>query len=219
MLRLSQKTYIDCVLKRFYIQSCYPRKASIVKGDKFSKDQCPRNDYERNKMKTTPYASAMGSLMYAQVCTHPDTTFVVGVLGRYLSNPGLSHWRAAKKVMRYLQGTKDLMLTYRRTNTLDIVGFSDVDYAGYMDDNKSTSCYIFMMVGGAVLWKSVKQTLITSSTMEAKYIACYKATCHTIWLQNFVLASGVVDSISRPLPQPYLSLRTLGALLAPSILI
>ena len=72
--------------------------------------------------------------MYAQVCTRPDIAFVVGMLGRYLSNPKSQHWKAAKKVLRYLQGTKDLMLTYRRTNILDVVGFCDVDFAGYIND-------------------------------------------------------------------------------------
>ena len=88
--------------------------------------------------------------MHAHVCTRPDVAFVVGMLGRYLSNPGSQHWKAAKKVLRYLQGTKDLMLTYRCTNILDVVGFCDADFAGYIDDKKSTMGYIFMMVGGAV---------------------------------------------------------------------
>ena len=83
----------------------------------------------------------------------------------------------AKKVLRYLQGTKDLMLTYRRTDTLDVDGFSDSDYASCLDDKKSTSTYIFMMVERDVSWKSVKRTLIASSTMEEKYVACYEATC------------------------------------------
>ena len=148
-------------------------------------------------MKAISYASAIGSLMYTQVCTCPDIAFVISVLGRYLSNPGLSHQRVAKKVMRYLQGIKNLMLTYRRTNTLDIVRFSDADYAGCMDDKKSTSGYIFVMVEGATSQKSIKQTLTALSTMEAEYVACYKASYHAISLQNFVLALGVVDSISR----------------------
>ena len=87
-----------------------------------------------------------------------------------------------KKVLRYLQGTEDLMLTYRRTDTLEVVGFSDSDYAGYVDDKKSTYGYIFMMAEGAISWKSVKQTLTTSSIMKAEYVACYEATCHAIWL-------------------------------------
>ena len=130
----------------------------------------------------------------------------------------------AKKVLRYLQGTKDLILTYRRTDTLEMFGFSDSNYVGWVDDKKYTFGYIFMMAEGAVSWKSVKQTLTTSSTIKAEYVAYYEATCHVIWMRNFILALEVVHSISRPLnffviiPQLYLSLRTLGALLAPSTL-
>ena len=164
------------------MHNCKSTKAPIVKGDKFSKAQCPQNDDEREEMKTIPYSSVVGSLMYAQVCTRPDIAFVVGMLGRYLSNPGSQHWKAAKKVLRYLQGTKDLMLTYQRTSLLDVVGFCDADFAGCIDDKKSTTCYIFMMAGGAVSWKSVKQTLTTSSTMEAKCVACYEACCHAMWM-------------------------------------
>ena len=91
------------------------------------------------------------------------------------------------------------MSTYRHTNTLEVVGFSDSNYAGYVDDKMSTSGYIFMMVEGDVLWKSVKQTLTASSTMEAEYVVCYEATCHTIWLWNFISALEVNHSISKPL--------------------
>ena len=133
-------------------------------------------------MKAVPYSSIVGNLMYAQVCTSPNIAFVVGVLDRYLSDPGQSHWKEAKKVLKYLQGIKDLMLTYWRTNTLEVVGFSGSNYARYMDDKKSTSGYIFMMAEGVVSWKSVKQTLTTSSTMEVEYMACYDPICHAIWL-------------------------------------
>ena len=122
------------------------------------------------------------------------------MLGTYLSDPGQSHWKAAKKVLRNLLGTKDLMLTYWRTVTLEVVGFNDSDYASCMNDKKSTySGYIFMMAKGVVSWKSVKQTLTTSSTIEVEYVAYYEATCHSIWLQDFILALEVVHSISRSL--------------------
>ena len=101
-------------------------------------------------MKAIPYSLVVGNLMYAQVCTRPTIACVVGVLGRCLSYPGQSYWKVVKKVLRYLQGTKDLMLAYQRTDTLRVVGFSDSDYSGYVDDKKSTSGYIFMMVEGAV---------------------------------------------------------------------
>jgi len=80
--------------------------------------------------------------MYAQVCTCPYITFIVGMLGRYLSNPGMDHWRAAKRAFRYLQKTKDYMLTYKRTNQIEIIGYSDSDFTGCQDSRRSTSGYI-----------------------------------------------------------------------------
>ena len=100
------------------MNKCSAGDAPIQKGDKFILMQCPQNEWERKQMEGIPYASAVGSLMYAQTCTRPDISFAVGMLGRYQINPGLDHWKAAKKVMRYLQGTKDYMLTFRRSNNL-----------------------------------------------------------------------------------------------------
>ena len=78
------------------------------------------------------------------------------MLGRYQSNLGIDHWRSAKKVLRYLQGTKDYMLTYRRIDKLEVIGYSDSDFAGFVDSQKSTSGYIFMFASGAVSWRSAK---------------------------------------------------------------
>ena len=107
ILGLSQKTYINKVLERFQMKNCSPSVAPIMKGDRFNLNQCSKNDLKREQMKNIPYASAVGSLMYAQICTRPYIAFVVWMLWRYQSNPCLDHWRAAKKVIRYLQGTKD----------------------------------------------------------------------------------------------------------------
>nr|KYP41104.1 Retrovirus-related Pol polyprotein from transposon TNT 1-94 [Cajanus cajan] len=89
IIRLSQENYIDKVLDRFNMKDSKPRDTPIAKGYKFSLKQCLNNDLERNEMQKIPYASAVGSLMYAQVCTRPDIAFIVGVLGRYLSIPGM----------------------------------------------------------------------------------------------------------------------------------
>ncbi|GAA0170757.1 transmembrane signal receptor [Lithospermum erythrorhizon] len=119
LLRLSQKVYINKVLERFRMVSCSPSVAPIRKGDKFSLMQCPKNELERKEMENIPYAPVVGSLMYAQTCTRPDISFDVGMLGRYQSNPRMDHWKATKKVLRYLQGTKDHMLTYKRRYLLE----------------------------------------------------------------------------------------------------
>ncbi|RVW49821.1 Retrovirus-related Pol polyprotein from transposon TNT 1-94 [Vitis vinifera] len=175
ILGLSQKAYIDKVLSRFGMSNCAPGDTPVAKGDKFSLHQCPKNELEKKDMERFPYAR------------------------QYLSNPGMDHWKKAKRVMRYLQRTKDYMLTYRRSSHLEIVGYSDSDFAGCLDSRRSTSGYIFMLAGGAVSWKSVKQTLVASSTMEAEFIACYEASNHGIWLRNFVTQLRIVDGIEKPL--------------------
>ena len=112
MLKLSRRAYIDRILKRFDKHNCSPESVPVTKGERLFKDQCPQNDREKMTLKNVCYFSTMGSLMYAQVCTRPNISFVVGVLGSFMSNPGLIHYQAVKKVFRYLQGTKDDMLTY-----------------------------------------------------------------------------------------------------------
>jgi hypothetical protein len=104
-----------------------------------------------------------------------------------------------KKALRYAQGTKGLMLTYRRTDSLEIAGYSDADYAGDVDDRKSMSGYVFTLAGGAISWKSFKQTIMATSTMVAEYVACYEATGQANWLKKFIPGLRVVDSIQRPL--------------------
>ena len=123
-------------------------------------------------------------LQYAQVCTRPDLAFVTGLLGRYQSNLGIGYWRLAKKVLRYLQGIKGLMLMYRGSDSLHIEGYTDSDYA--RDDRKSMSGYIFTLAGGPISWKSSKQTVTTSSTMYVEFVACYEAIGQVNWLKKFM---------------------------------
>ncbi|XP_070018797.1 secreted RxLR effector protein 161-like [Nicotiana sylvestris] len=180
LLGLSQRSYIESVLKTFNMKDCRPGVAPVVKGDKLSKDQCSKNEVEMRTMKDVPYASVVGCLMYIQVCTRPDIAFVVNMLGRFSSNPGWAHWVAAKKVMRYLQCTKDFMLVYKRVDYLDLLVYSDSDFAGCQDTMKSTSGYTFMLDGGAISWKSEKQSITITSTMEVEFIACFETVSHVL---------------------------------------
>ncbi|XP_040867747.1 secreted RxLR effector protein 161-like [Glycine max] len=124
---------------------------------------------------------------------------MVGVLGRYLSNPRMQHRKAAKRMMRYLKRTKGYMLTYQKSENLEIIGYSDSNFVGCQDSKCSTSSYIFMLAGGAISWKFAKQTLVASSTMATEFIACFEASNCGIWLRNFVTGLRVVDGIERPL--------------------
>ena len=178
---------------------CKPGNTPVTKGDKFSLKQYPKNDFQHKEMQKIPYASAVGSLMQVQVCTRSDLAYIVGMLGRYLSNPGMDHWKAVKRVMRYLQRTKDSTLVYRKSDQLEIIGYSDSDFVGCQDSRRSTSDYVYLLAGGAISWKSVKQTLIAPSTMATEYIVCYEASNQGIWLRNFVTGLQIVDGIERPL--------------------
>ena len=99
--------------------------------------------------------------------------------------------------MWYLQITKDYILTYRRSDRLEIAGYSDSDFVGCLDSKRFTSCYIHTLARGAISWKSVKQTLISSSTIETEFIACFEASNHEIWLQNIIKGLRVVNGIER----------------------
>jgi hypothetical protein len=91
------------------------------------------------------------------------------------------------------------MLTYKRSDSLEIVGYSDSDFTGCLDTDRSTSGYVFKLVGGAISWSSSKQTVMTSSTMYVEFVACYEAVGQTMWLKKFVPSLRVVDSIERSL--------------------
>ena len=91
-----------------------------------------------------------------------------------------------KKTLRYVRGTTGLMLTYRKLESLEIEGYSDSDFAGDADDRKSTSRCIFTLEKGAISWKSSKQTVTASSTMYAKFVACYEASGQVTWLKKLV---------------------------------
>ncbi|CAN6476145.1 unnamed protein product [Victoria cruziana] len=137
--------------------------------------------------------------MYAQVCTRPDIVFIIGMLGRYLSNLEKDHWKAVKRIMKYLQGSKYYMLVYRKSDDLEILGYSDSNFAVCQDSCRSTSGYVFTLAGGALSLKSVKQILVATSTMAVEYITCYDASNQALWLYNFVVGQRIMTEIERPL--------------------
>ncbi|XP_070032766.1 secreted RxLR effector protein 161-like [Nicotiana tomentosiformis] len=149
-------------------------------------------------MKVIPYASAIGSLMYAMLCTRPDICFVVGMVSRFQSNPGREHWTAVKHIIKYLKRTRDYMLVYHSGN-LAPIGYTDSDFQSDRDSRKSTSRYVFTLGGGAISWRSIKQSCVANSTMEAEYVTASEATKEAVWLRNFLKELNVVFSVQAPI--------------------
>ncbi|CAA0832574.1 cysteine-rich RLK (RECEPTOR-like protein kinase) 8, partial [Striga hermonthica] len=196
MLCLSQAAYIDTVIARFSMQNSKKGLLPFQHGVPLSKDMCPKTQKEIEEMAKVPYASAVGSLMYAMLCMRPDICYAVGMVARYQSNPGQGHWTAVKHILKYLKRTRDYMLIYQ-SDSLTPLGYTDSDFQADRDKRKSTSGYVFMMGGGAISWRSVKQKCIADSTMEAEYVAASEATKEAVWLRSFLLDLGVSLSVPR----------------------
>ncbi|CAA0823453.1 cysteine-rich RLK (RECEPTOR-like protein kinase) 8 [Striga hermonthica] len=132
------------------------------------------------------WEASSGSLMYAMVCARPDIAHAVGVVSRFMSNPGVMHWEAVKWILRYLRGTKDRALVFGRS-TLTLSGFVDADFDGSdLDKRRSTTGYVFTYGGTAVSWISKLQKIVTLSTTEAEYVAVTEVAKELVWLQNFL---------------------------------
>lgn len=167
-------------------------------GISLSKTQCPSTECERQRMSKIPYASAIGSIMYAMLCTRPDVSYALSMTSRYQSDPGESHWTAVKNILKYLRRTKDIFLIYGGEEELIVKGYTDASFQTDKDDFRSQSGYVFCLNGGAVTWKSSKQGTVADSTTEAEYIAASDAAKEAVWIKKFITELGVVPSIVDP---------------------
>ena len=173
---LSQSNYIQKVLHFFKIDNAKPAPTPLPMTIQPSDKDSPSTEEERKLNGKIPYASVVASIMYAMVAIGPDLAYVVGVVSRYMSNPGRKHWEAFKHILRHLRGTKDTRLTFGSTNSTKV--------EGYTNSRKSTSGYVFTYGGGAISWRSKLQECTTLSTTEAEYIATSDATKEAVWLHR-----------------------------------
>ena len=193
-ISLSQQSYISSILQRFNFADAKPLAMPMDPNVQLSKEQCPVSVKEIAAMKHVPYREAVGSLMWAAIGTRPDIAYSVGTLSKFLDNPGSTHWDAAKRVFRYLLGTKDWRLTYG-IGKKGLEGFSDAD--GMSEEyRRAISGYAFILDGGAISWSSKKQELVTLSTTEAEYVAMTYAAKEAAWLRQ------LISELFRPLEYP-----------------
>ncbi|CAJ2658330.1 unnamed protein product [Trifolium pratense] len=190
-LWLSQHNYIEKVLERFNMSKAKPVSTPLAGHLKLSSEQCPTSEKDKEDMKKKiPYASAVGSLMYAMVCTRPDIAHAVGVVSRFLSNPGKDHWQAVKWILRYLRGTSKVCLCFGGGDPV-LDGYTDADMAGDLDCRKSTSGYMMTFAEAAVSWQSRLQKCVALSTTEAEYIAATEAAKELLWMKKFLQELGI----------------------------
>ena len=199
LIGLSQDTYLDKILKRFKMENSKKGNLPLHHGIKISKDLCPETNEELDRMSRVPYASAVGSIMYAMTCTRPDVSFALSMVSRHQQNPGEGHWTAVKNILKYLRNTKDRFLVYGGEEELRVTGYSDASFQTDKDDSRSQSGWVFLLNGGAVTWKSSKQDTVADSTCESEYIAACEASKEAIWMKNFIGDLGVVPTVQDPI--------------------
>ena len=176
---LHQGQYIEKMLKTFGQTEAKTVSTPADLNVKLQKD-----DGVSRPVDTISYQSIVGSLLYAAITTRPDIAQAVGVVSKFCANPTQSHLTAAKRILRYLKGTVYLGLSYKKCADGNLIGYSDADWAGDVDDRHSTSGNVFLLAKGAVSWLSKKQATVALSTAEAEYVALSTATQEAIWLHR-----------------------------------
>ncbi|KAG8503337.1 hypothetical protein CXB51_001297 [Gossypium anomalum] len=172
-LYLSQKGYIEKVLCRFNMQSAKPVSTPLAAHFILSSALSPQSDDEIEYMSHVPYSSAVGSLMYAIICSRPDLSYAVNAVSKYMANLGKEHWKAVQWILRYLRGTTNVCLRFGRIED-GVIGYIDTDFARDLD-RRSLIGYVFTIRGCAISWKATLQTTVALSTTEAEYMAITEA--------------------------------------------
>ncbi|KAK8680799.1 hypothetical protein V6N13_109737 [Hibiscus sabdariffa] len=194
LLGLSQSTYIDKVLKRFNMEASKKGFLPMTHGISLSKEMCPSTSQERERMSQIPYASAIGSIMYAMICTCPDLSYALSMTSQYLANPGEGHWVAVENILKYLRRAKDVFFVYGGEEQLSIKGYTDASFQTDKDDSRSQSGFVFRLNGGAVSWKSSKQDIVADSITEVEYIAATESAKEAVWIKKFITELGLFQA-------------------------
>eukprot|EP00253_Pinus_taeda_P022671 PITA_22671 len=174
---ISQDKYVEVELKRFNMQNSKAAVTPIAVGLKLTKED------SSNDLDPKLYKSIVGSLMYL-TATRPDIMHAVSLISRFMERPKETHWQAAKRILRYVNGTKGFGILYSSSETFRLTGYTESDWAGSVDDRKSTSGYVFHMGSRAISWASKKQPVVALSTAEVEYVAKTTTACQAVWLRR-----------------------------------
>ena len=181
---ISQKKYLKECLKKFGMQDCKGIKTPMPTNGHLGPDENGK-DYDQKV-----YRSMIGSLLYL-CASRPDIMLSVCMCARYQAAPKESHHQAVKRILRYLAHTPTLGLWYPKGSKLDLVGYSDSDYAGDRVDRKSTSGTCHFLGRSLVCWSSKKQNCVSLSTAEAEYIAAGACCSQLLWMKQTLKDYGI----------------------------
>nr|GEY54296.1 retrotransposon protein, putative, Ty1-copia subclass [Tanacetum cinerariifolium] len=188
---LSEDVYM--VQPEGFLDPKHPKKLD------YRKSQGAKTPTEVQRMQIVPYASVVGLIMYAVRCITLDVDFAQNLCSCFQQNPGEIYWTAVKTILKYLRNPKDMVLVYgaKPEDELKVSCYGDASFQTDKDDTKSQMRYVFILNGGAVDWKSSKQSTTAMSSTEAEYIATAEASMEVVEFDNSVdrLSSDCLDLI------------------------
>lgn len=171
---LSQKRYIQTILKRFGMENCNPVKTPMEVGNISMSDDV-------KKVQSYPYRELIGALMFLSVATRPDIADATAKMAQFAECPQEVHWIAAKRILRYLKGTLNQVLRYKPTGQC-IQGYADADWGNCVIDRRSYTGYVFILGGASISWASQKQRIVATSTCEAEFVSLAEAMKEAVYL-------------------------------------
>ena len=176
---MTQQKYVNDLLEETKHTQCRVSSTPIEVNHRLTLDD------KDPKIEIASYQKLIGKLLYLSH-TRPDICYTVNVLSQFMHSPRNSHFQAANQVLRYLKGTPGLGISYRKTGKIDLVLYTDSDFAGSRVDCRSTTGYCTFLGGNLVTWRSKKQSLISKSSTEAKFRAMSKGIDEVMWIRNLL---------------------------------
>lgn len=195
-LHVSQQHFIEKLLNKFNMSLCHPLQVPADPNSRLDRTMSPDSEEKRAEMKNIPYREAIGGLMYLMTMTRPDISFAVNQVAKFSQDPGPAHWKAVKRILAYIAGTKDLALHFGGNTHGSAIGYSDADYAGDIITRRSVTGFIFLFKGGPISWTSRQQQCVSLSTTESEFVAACESSKEAIWL------SRLINEIQFEEPQP-----------------
>lgn len=187
-IHISQENYIKRLLEKFGLSDCNTRVVPVDPFSSLSKGFDGReNDISTRPTLMEPFREAVGSFIYAVTCTRPDITFAVSQVSQFSSSPTQAHWEAAKRIFSYLNGTASHGIVFGSSDSRnELVAYTDADFASNLDDRRSTTEIILMLIGGPLSWKSQRQKCVSLSTTESEYVAAATASKEVVWMRRLL---------------------------------
>ena len=194
-IHLSQESLALELLERFDMLDCNPCSTPMDAGTLLLESDRPSTP---DVALRRTYQECVGTLQFLATWTRPDLQFCTNELSKHMSNPGIKHWHAAKRVLRYLKGTSSLGLTYSRglSNRNRLIAYADADWATCPETRRSVSGYVVLLNGAAIAWKSKKQGAVATSTSEAEFVSASKAADELVWERR------ILADLNLPQPSP-----------------